>query len=169
MGIGADYYFTPKAYPAPPEPATEQRQKADAVAAPAPIPRTSGYQELRAAGVDTMLVVLRAATHLDFTPLQVQPASRYGEAVATYYTLAWFDRYLRGLGRPELARDGHRRLLASVFDDSADIHAISTGSYEADGNRPQTHRWDVGVRPSLVLLPLAGGHIRSGDEPGSRE
>ena len=83
-----------------------------------------------------MLVILRAATHLDFTPIQVQPASRYGEAVATYYTLAWFDRYLRGLGRPGLARDGHRRLLASVFDNSADIHAISTGSYEADGNRP---------------------------------
>ena len=84
-----------------------------------------------------MLVVLRAGTHLDFTPLQAQPGSRYGEAVATYYTLAWFDRYLRGRSDRTLARDALRRLRASAFDDSADRHAISTGTFDVrSGNRP---------------------------------
>ncbi len=135
LGIGADYYFTPKAYPSAPEPATSNGEGGRGRGVSAH-PKDLGYQELRSAGVDTMLVVLRAANHLDFTPMQAQPASRYGEAVATYYTLAWFDRYLRGLGRPALARDAYRRLVASTFDRSADVHALSTGSYDVEGNHP---------------------------------
>ncbi len=65
-----------------------------------------------AAGVDTMKVSLRAATHLDFTQFGIAgTGSRYGAAVAEYYTLAWFNRYLRG-ARPG-ARPSHGRQSAA--------------------------------------------------------
>jgi acetyl esterase/lipase len=136
LGIGADYYFTPRPYAEAPEPAASNGEGGRGRGFRAH-PKDLGYQELRAAGVDTMLVVLRAANHLDFTPLHAQPASRYGEAVSTYYTLAWFDRYLRGLTEPDVARDAHERLVATEFDDSADVHSISAGTWDPErGNVP---------------------------------
>jgi hypothetical protein len=53
-----------------------------------------------------------------------------GEAVSTYYTLAWFDRYLKGRTDPRAARDGYRRLTANFFDDSNDRHNISQGVFD---------------------------------------
>jgi hypothetical protein len=77
--------------------------------------------------VDSMKVSLRAATHLDFTQFApTPPSSRYGALVASYYTLAWFDRYLRGGTGGALAR-----LTAPVFDASADVHNISGGQFDA--------------------------------------
>ena len=91
-----------------------------------PDPRGPGnkdedFQRVSAAGVDTMKVALRAATHLDFTEFPQANGSRYGVVTAFYYTLAWFDRYLRGVD------DAPARLLARRFDDSADVHNISGG------------------------------------------
>jgi hypothetical protein len=55
-----------------------------------------------------MLIVPRASTHLDYTDLPlVLPASRYGQALASVYTQAWLDRYLRG------DRTADARLLAT--------------------------------------------------------
>ncbi len=82
------------------------------------------FQRLRAAGVDTMKVALRAAVHLDFTEWPVLNASRYGAITTLYYTLAWFDRYVKG---DDLAT---RRLVARRFDRSADRHSISTGRFD---------------------------------------
>ena len=64
---------------------------------PDPLEKQGGYAELAAAGIDTQEVVLRGATHLEYTyiPL-VLPASRLGERFASHYTVAWFDRYLKG-------------------------------------------------------------------------
>ena len=56
--------------------------------------------------------------------------SRYGELVSLYYTIAWFDRYLRGTADSSIAEDAFARLTAPVFDDSADIHNISQGFYD---------------------------------------
>src|SRR4051794_16804964 len=83
------------------------------------------FQRVSAAGVDSMKIALRAATHLDFTQLAPGTGSRYGAVVALYYTLAWFDRYLRGAPID--------RLVATRFDDSADVHSISGGAFD-----PQT-------------------------------
>jgi dienelactone hydrolase len=100
-----------------------------------PDPRGPGnkdedFQRLSAAGVDTMKIALRAATHLDFTEFPQANGSRHGVATAFYYTLAWFDRYLSGgpVGR----------LIATRFDDSADVHNISGGRYDpaTGGNLP---------------------------------
>jgi dienelactone hydrolase len=87
------------------------------------------FRRVSAAGVDSMKVTLRAATHLDFTQLTPGTGSRYGSAVSFYYTLAWFDRYLRG------ARGAGRRLRATRFDRSADVHNVSGGTYDAATGR----------------------------------
>ena len=138
LGIGADYYFVPEPYTEPPEPAPSNGEGGRGRGFSAH-PKDLGYQELRAAGVDTMLFILRAGTHLDFTPLAAGAGSWFGEPVSFYLTLAWFDRYLKGLTDPAAARTGHRRLLASVYDDSADIHAIGAGVYDpVAGNQPYT-------------------------------
>jgi dienelactone hydrolase len=107
----------PQPYTAPPDPLGPGNKDED-------------FRRLRAAGVDTMKISLRAATHLDFTQFGLAgTGSRYGAAVAAYYTLAWFDRYLRGdHGRPL------RRLTARTFDDSGDIHNISGGTWDPETN-----------------------------------
>jgi hypothetical protein len=65
----------------------------------APDPRReerTGFDGWTAAGVDSMVIVPRASTHLEYTDLSyVLPASRYGQAVASVYTQAWLQKYLR--------------------------------------------------------------------------
>jgi pimeloyl-ACP methyl ester carboxylesterase len=86
---------------------------------------------LHEAGVDTMQVPLRAALHLDWVPSQLS-GNRYAEGVSVYYTLAWFDRYVRGATEPDVAADAFDRLTATQFDDSADRHNISQGIFDPD-------------------------------------
>jgi dienelactone hydrolase len=58
--------------------------------------RATGYDAWRHAGVDSMLVVPRASTHLEYTDIPlVLPASRYGQALSSHYVQAWLDRYLK--------------------------------------------------------------------------
>ena len=58
--------------------------------------RATGYDAWRKAGVDSMLVVPRASTHLEYTDIPlVLPASRYGQALSSVYVQAWLDRYLK--------------------------------------------------------------------------
>jgi hypothetical protein len=69
--------------------------------------RRTGFEPWRAAGVDTMLVVPRASTHLDYTDIPlVLPASRYGQALTSRYVQGWLDHYLKH-------RDTRSTLLAS--------------------------------------------------------
>jgi hypothetical protein len=67
--------------------------------AEAPDPRrelATGFDGWTAAGVDSMVIVPRASTHLEYTDIAyVLPASRYGQAVASVYTQAWLAKYLR--------------------------------------------------------------------------
>ncbi len=81
------------------------------------------FLRVRDAGVDTMQIGLRAATHLDWVPTLLS-GNRYAEIVTVYYTLAWFDRYLKD------ADDAFARLRAETFDDSADHHNISQGLFD---------------------------------------
>lgn len=95
------------------------------------------FTRMRAAHVDTMKIAIRAGTHLDYTQFVPGTGSRYGAEVALYYTLAWFDHYLMGRmpHRGSLERKSLQRLLAKRFDDSADVHNISGGSYDAATGR----------------------------------
>jgi hypothetical protein len=58
--------------------------------------RATGYDAWQKAGVDAMLVVPRASTHLEYTDIPlVLPASRYGQDVTSVYVQRWLDRYLK--------------------------------------------------------------------------
>ena len=93
-------------------------------------------------------------------------ASRDGERVALHYTLAWFDRFLRGS-----ARDARERLVAPLFDDSADRSSIGQGSYDVveQRNVPYTIGGETTAEhlsqlyPSWISLPeLLCGDLREG-------
>lgn len=71
--------------------------------------RATGFDAWEQAGVDSMLVVPRASTHLEFTDIPlVLPASRYGQDLTSVYTQLWLDRYLKH-------RDNTRALLGQRF------------------------------------------------------
>lgn len=58
--------------------------------------RSSGFDDWAAAGVDSMLVVPRASTHVEYTDIPyVLPASRYGQALTSAYVQLWLDKYLK--------------------------------------------------------------------------
>jgi dienelactone hydrolase len=105
----------PQPYTSPPDPKGPGNKDED-------------YQRLRAAGVDTEKIALRAATHLDFTQFGIGTGSRYGAATAFYYTRAWFDRYLKG------DKKATKRLTATRFDRSGDVHNISGGTWDPATN-----------------------------------
>ena len=127
MGQDAEAMFTPQAYPSPPDPDAEN----------------ATFRRFAAAGVPAMQVALRGSTHLEWTYVPyILAASKDGERVAMCYTLAWFDRWLKGqrLGRTGAqasgaeirtqAADATRRLTATTFDGSADRSAIGTGHWD---------------------------------------
>jgi hypothetical protein len=58
--------------------------------------RRTGFDDWKAADVDTMLVVPRASTHLEYADIPyVLPASRWGQDLTSGYVQAWLDRYLK--------------------------------------------------------------------------
>ena len=76
--------------------------------APDPKREQAGFDAWRKAGIDTMLVVPRASTHLDYSDIPlVLPASRHGQDLTSVYVQAWFDKYLKQ------DKKAQRRLLAT--------------------------------------------------------
>ena len=113
------FFYTDYAFPATGAPKTSQ---------PNPTEHFGAFDQLKGANVDTMSITTRASDHYEFgyqpSPADF-PASRYGERVAFHYSLAWFDRYLKG------DRSATARLTAYRFDDSSDRHSIGAGTYDA--------------------------------------
>jgi hypothetical protein len=59
--------------------------------------RATGFDTWSADGLESMVVVPRASTHLEYTDIPlVLPASRYGQALSSAYTQAWLGHYLKG-------------------------------------------------------------------------
>ena len=113
--FSADY-----AFPQPPLPKSPQSP-------PDPAQHLGAYQQLVAAGIDSMEITPRASTHYEWSyqPFPASlPASRLGELVSGYYTLAWFDRYLKK------DPSALNRLTGTHFDSSIDRHSIGTGTYD---------------------------------------
>jgi hypothetical protein len=96
LGMSADYYENPQPY-------TED---------PPPLDKGAGFAAHRAAGVDAMELVLRGATHFEWSYAPGLPATLRGIDLATWYSQAWFDRYLKGPGHPRVRRAATRRLLS---------------------------------------------------------
>jgi dienelactone hydrolase len=113
--FGVDYAFPSVLTPYDPTNPPEPRQ------------HMGDLDKLVSRGVDAMSVTTRASTHYEFGyqpfPASFQ-ASRHGERIAFHYTLAWFDRYLKG------DRSATARLTTLRFDGSADTHSIGAGTYD---------------------------------------
>jgi hypothetical protein len=63
--------------------------------------RATGWDAWDAAGVDSMMLVPRASTHLEYTDIPlVLPASRWGQALTSVTVQRWLDRYLKRRGGP---------------------------------------------------------------------
>lgn len=108
LGINSEYFFNPTPMSSAPDPHAKD----------------AAYKQLSTAGVDTMQVALRSSMHLEYSYVPyILPASSMGERVAFYYSLAWFDYYLRG------DPNAFTRLVANQFDSSSDAHAIGAGYY----------------------------------------
>jgi hypothetical protein len=96
LGVQSEYGFTVNPYWAnhgsslTPRPASPSER---------PDPRrelATGFDGWRKAGVDSMVIVPRASTHLEYTDIAyVMPASRYGQALTSVYVQAWLERYLK--------------------------------------------------------------------------
>ena len=106
----------PERYSSPPDPRGPGNKDQD-------------HQRVSGAGIDAMKIAIRAMTHLTFTEFPQANGSRYGNSVTFYYTLAWFDRYMKG------ADEALRRLTAARFDGSADVHSLSGGTFDPSTGR----------------------------------
>ena len=98
----------------------------------------AGYRSLAKAGLDTEIIAIRNGTHLTYTYVPyLLPSNELGERFAFYYTLAWFDEYLRGGRDPYTPQPAFGRLTSrSGYDASADVNSkgvvsIGAGTYDA--------------------------------------
>lgn len=115
MGQSGDYFLTPSPYTEPP---TENKN--------------AGFDLWRDSGVDSFQVNIQGATHYDWSLLHQFPASSWeggkviaadgsdngtgwAQPIAQYYTLAWFDRYLKEPGEPGYDDADARLLNDSIF------------------------------------------------------
>ncbi|MCW2785348.1 MAG: hypothetical protein JWP74_1865 [Marmoricola sp.] len=94
LAIQSEYFLTPVPYvatggsglvpsatPKGPDPMRERR---------------TGFDGWAAKGVDSMLIVPRASTHLEYTDIPyVLPASRYGQDLTSVYVQLWLEKYLK--------------------------------------------------------------------------
>ena len=92
-------------------------------AGPRPAARAEDRLRRLAGGrVDSMLVVPRASTHLEYTDIPyVLPASRQGQALTSVYVQAWLDRYLK------------RRSVAPLLGDRVPLSGAGRGGRLAAG------------------------------------
>ncbi|WP_246142490.1 alpha/beta hydrolase [Nocardioides rubriscoriae] len=79
--------------------------------------RATGFDAWRRSGVDSMLVVPRASTHLEYTDIPLAlPASRHGQALASVYVQRWLDRYVKHEGGADRLTARSFRYLEPVGD-----------------------------------------------------
>jgi dienelactone hydrolase len=99
LAIQAEYGFAPQPYFLADcssfTPCLNGAPDLDAAPNPAREEQT-GFDTWRTAGIDSMVIVPRASTHLIFTDSPpVLPASVLGQAMASYYVQAWLAKYLK--------------------------------------------------------------------------
>lgn len=82
LGITGDYLLLPAPYPSAPDPSFKSRAS----------------RAISAAGVDSGQIVIRGGTHYEYMyyPSSLFPATLRGIDLTAWYTVAWFDKYLRG-------------------------------------------------------------------------
>ena len=111
LGMSADYFIPPVPNTSDPDPAAKSQE-------------SLAYSR---AGADTGEIIIRGGTHYDFSwlPNAAFPATLRGADEITWYTSAWFDKYVKG----DTSAD--RRLLTTRWRNDADEAAIDPNH---DGN-----------------------------------
>jgi dienelactone hydrolase len=99
LGISSDYLLTPEPYVEPPDPGAKEQASLAA----------------SKAGVDSGAIMIRGGTHYEFAdyPSGVIPATLRGIDIGSWYTTAWFDKYLKH------ERSADARLLTGRWRDDA--------------------------------------------------
>jgi len=132
LALSNDYEFNPQPQNGVPDPHGSQNGGG--------LDGDAGYLSLAKAGVDSMQVSLRNGTHLTYSYVPyVLPANELGERFAFYYTLAWFDQYLRGGADallPPTDTAFNRLVDLTAYETSADYNAagpvsIGAGIFDA--------------------------------------
>jgi dienelactone hydrolase len=149
LAMTNDYEFNIQAQPTPPNPHGSANGGG--------LSGDSGYLSLSQAGVDSELVSLRNGTHLTYSYIPyVLPSNQLGERFAFYYTLSWFDEYLRNGADPYTGQSAYDRLTSlGRYDDSADRNSkgtvsIGTGTYDARAAAAQPTNLAAGNVPYLI-------------------
>src|SRR3954465_2140356 len=83
--------------------------------------QATGFAAWRKGNVETMLVVPRASTHLEYTDIAYAlPASRYGQDLASVYVQRWLDRYMK-----------HRRAVGLRDRKFSYLEPVAIGKWES--------------------------------------
>ena len=129
LTLWADYGIPPLPYGAPPDPAA----------------RLGIFDAYRRAGIDTMSVAIRGGSHSEFSyiPSPAFGATLRGIDLASWYTTAWFDRYVK-----ERRRAKGRLLTDRWLDDPRGAVADSLGN----GNLISTY-----YDSAIAIRPKSGG------------
>jgi dienelactone hydrolase len=120
-------------------------------------PSAQVYSRPTVAGTPAQLVALRSSSHPDwgyvpeslvnpFANISVAQ-SRYGERLGAYYTVAWLDRWLKGM------RGADARLLGCQYDGSVDAASIGVGTYDARTHSNAPYRIK-GLPAARLLSPV---------------
>jgi dienelactone hydrolase len=130
LGMSADYGLTPTPYRSDPDPET----------------RNQAYAEYRNAGVDAAQLNIRGGTHYEWSylPSQEFGATLRGIDMATWYTAAWLDKYVKG------DQTADRRLLTGRWRDDA-------RGREIDPNDPKDGNLFSFYLRSRISIGLSGG------------
>ena len=134
------------------------------------LPARGVSKKLRSLGVPVVALALAGSNHQEWNyepyaglPNQNFSASSLGMQVAQYYTLAWFDRWLKGDTTSAPHGDeaqqiisARARLLARSFDDSADRTSIGQGTFDPEtrANAPYKIK-DKSVGDQLSIFQLS--------------
>ena len=116
----------------------------------------TGFKAWAKSGVDTMLVVPRASTHLEYTDISYAlPASRDGQDMASYYVQWWLDKYLKhdaaaddkllssSISYMEPAPNNTRANVTLARDDHLSFYFCSGYDFRRADGTPVTS-WDIG-------------------------
>ena len=141
MGQSGDYFLTPAPYESPPDPAD----------------KNGAFETWAEAGVDVFQVNVQGGTHYEWSSLHQFPTTSWeggrivaadgselgngwGNVIAQYYTLAWFDRYLKRPGEPGFDDADERLLNDSLLRERFSWYFPSRRAYT--GRDGQRHRCD---------------------------
>lgn len=117
LGINGEYGLSPQPFTMPPD----------------PLKTSANYRYWRDAGVPAVEMTIRGGTHYEFSLLPTFPATSWcpdpasgscrngwGNALTEYYTVAWFDRWLKTAG--EIGFDDAE---ARLLDDASQAPKLS--------------------------------------------